>query len=72
MKEKNINKLIEKMLDGEPVDEQWQKARGSTIDKIEARSIPKKEPEKKETYEDWVKKQPKPITIGLRKDKPKK
>jgi hypothetical protein len=65
-----IDTIIEKLFDiGEA---EWRGPRGSSFDKIAARqSGQRDEEEKKETYNDWLKKQPKPKTIGIHKTKKK-
>jgi hypothetical protein len=66
-----IEAIIEKLFDiGEA---EWRGPRGSTMDKIAARTAgnPERKEEKKETYNDWLKKQPKSKAIGIHKAKKK-
>ena len=65
-----IDIILEKLFDiGEA---EWQGPRGSSFDKIAARQAGQKdEGEKKETYNDWLKKQPKSKVIGIHKTKKK-
>lgn len=75
MDRKKIDELVDKLLMSrftDSVEEAMIVApRGSTIDKIEARQQPYHEPDKPISYRDWIKQQPKPNTIGMRKMKKK-
>jgi hypothetical protein len=64
MENEKINKLIEKIMEGE-----WIAPRGDVNDKIDARQQPYSKPETPLNYKDWIKKQPKPTTIGYHKTK---
>jgi len=67
-----IDKLVEKILDSEGIEEaDTYNDRGGTRKKIDARTEPKNEPEKPMNYQDWLKKQPKPKGIGIHKNKKK-
>ena len=76
MDEKKIEEIVDKLLDSRfiKVDEALTIGpRGSTLDKIDARQgiqhQPYGEPEEPLNYRDWIKQQPKPRTIGMRKMK---
>ena len=65
-----IDKLVGKILDGQGMEEaDTYDDRGGTRQKIDARSEPRDEPEKPMNYRDWLKKQPKPKSIGIHKTK---
>jgi hypothetical protein len=68
--EEKINEIIDRVLE-ERDDDQYSKE--PEVQRIAARTGAQTgKPEGKQTYEDWVKSQPKPVGIGVHKNKPKK
>ena len=70
-----IEKIVEKILNSKfTIDEgeaDTYGERGGIRKKIDARTKPRNEPDKPLRYEDWIKSQPKPKTIGIHKTKKK-
>lgn len=64
---KKINEIIDKIM--ESYEDELE--RNPNVQRMAARrgEQPSREPEKPIRYEDWLKKQPKPKTIGLHKQK---
>ncbi len=76
MDEKSIYKMVDKIMeDGGTLDEQKARESGGreagTRVKMDARTEPRREPETPMRYQDWLKQQPKSITIGIHKKKKK-
>lgn len=68
-----IEKIVEKILNSKFIVDEADTYgdRGGTRKKIDARTEPRNEPDKPIRYEDWIKKQSKPKTIGIHKTKKK-
>jgi hypothetical protein len=68
--DKKIDDIVGKIMESEPFEERDEYSKTSPeIDKIAARSGartgPPEKAEKPQSYEDWVKAQPKPKNIGI-------